>query len=181
MHFKVTPKHLIVAMATGLFALSAMAQWQWIDKDGRKVFSDRSPPAEIKDKDILKRPGGIRPAATPETTPGSAEVASPSTLAAAPSAATKASAPKLSGKDAELEAKKKLVEKEEAEKKKAADEANAKGRADNCESAKRSLASLQSGVRLSATNANGEREVFDDARRATETKRVQESIEANCK
>jgi hypothetical protein len=33
-----------------------LAQWQWIDKDGRKVYSDRSPPSDIQEKNILKRP-----------------------------------------------------------------------------------------------------------------------------
>ena len=33
------------------------AQWQWIDKDNKKVFSDQAPPSEIPDKNILRRPG----------------------------------------------------------------------------------------------------------------------------
>jgi len=37
--------------------LLAAAQWQWIDKDGRKVFSDRPPPSDIAPNRILKQPG----------------------------------------------------------------------------------------------------------------------------
>ena len=33
-------KLLLLAVAC-TWALGAAAQWQWIDKDGRKVFSDR--------------------------------------------------------------------------------------------------------------------------------------------
>jgi hypothetical protein len=47
----------------------AIAQWQWIDGQGRKVFSDRAPPADIPAKNILRSPGGARPAA-PSAVPG---------------------------------------------------------------------------------------------------------------
>jgi hypothetical protein len=95
--------------------------------------------------------------------------------------ALKASAPKLSGKDAELEAKKKKAEEEELAKKKAEEEKVTKVKAENCERAKTGLVMLQSGVRVAGINVKGEREIFDDARRAVETKRAQEVIDANCK
>ncbi len=98
-----------------------------------------------------------------------------------PAAAPKASAPKLSGKDAELEAKKKKADDEEAAKKKAEEEKVSKTKAENCERAKTGLATLQSGVRMASVNAKGEREIFDDAKRASETKRVQEVIDDSCK
>jgi hypothetical protein len=89
--------------------------------------------------------------------------------------------PKLSGKDKELQDKKKLAEAAEAEKKKAQEEELAKMRADNCERAKRSKASFDSGVRISRTNAKGEREFLDDAQRAAETKRLEKLIANDCK
>ena len=176
MHFKPALKTLVVALATASFALSAFAQWQWIDKDGRKVFSDRSPPADISDKDILRRPGGR----------GSVAVAAVSeSAAAAPavaaSAAVKVNAPKLTGKDAQLEAKKKQAEEEEAAKKKAEEEKVAVAKADNCSQAKRYLTTLDSGVRIANTNAKGEREVMDDSKRAEEKKRAQGVAETSCK
>ena len=93
----------------------------------------------------------------------------------------KSSAPKLSGKDTELEAKKKKADEEEAAKKKAEEDKVAKTKADNCERAKTGLATLQSGVRMSSVNAKGEREIYDDAKRASEAKRAQEVIDASCK
>jgi hypothetical protein len=171
MHIKAATPSLIVALAAGFFAVSAFAQWTWVDKDGRKVYSDRSPPAEIKEKDILKRPrGAARTIVAPE----------PEAAASAPAVA-KASAPKLSGKDPALEAKKKAADDEAAAKKKADEEKVAAAKAENCERAKRNLTTLQSGVRLAGTNAKGEREVYDDARRASETKRSQEIIDSTCK
>ena len=164
-------------------ATTASAQWQWIEKDGRKIFSDRPPPAEIAEKNILKRPAGAASAAAVIVITTEVAAAGKPALAASGAAikTSAASAPKLSGKDAELEAKKKKAEEEEVSKKKAEAEKAAKGKAENCERAKTGLATLQSGVRMSSVNSKGEREVFDDAKRATETKRAQEVIDASCK
>lgn len=168
---------LVLLLAGGSFTATAFAQWQWLEKDGRKVFSDRSPPTEIQDKDILKRPtGAVR---TVVVIDGTATVTAASTPASAPM--LKASAPKPSGKDAELEAKKKKAEDEEATKKKADEEKLAKAKAENCERARSSLATLLSGVRVASTNAKGEREIYDDAKRQAETKRTQEIIDSSCK
>jgi hypothetical protein len=152
---------------------AGFAQWQWIDKDGRKVFSDQSPPADIPANKILKQPGGRAPAPDAATTAASAEAASPKP-AAAP-------APKISGKDKELEEKKKQAEAAEAEKKKAESEKLAKARAENCERAKKAKASFDSGVRITQLNAKGEREFLDDKARASETKRLQGIIDSDCK
>lgn len=184
-----TSKHVATtwAMVIGigvlaLTAAAASAQWQWVEKDGRQIFSDRAPPTEIAEKDILKRPPGNNRAAIPVIiTPGVATTADTRPVVATAASATKASIPKLSGKDLALEAEVKKVEKEEAAKKEVALEKVAKAEAENCERAKTGLATLQSGVRMSAAHANGEREIFVDARRASETKRAHEVIAANCK
>lgn len=178
MDFKPALKTVILALVGGSFTLAALAQWQWIDKDGRKVFSDRSPPADIQDKNILKRPaaGMTRPASGP-----AGESASASPALAASAALRKASAPRLSGKDAQLEARKKQAEEEEAAKKKAEEEKLAKSRAENCERAKKGLAGLQLGIRVFITNSKGERDIMDDNARAAETKRLQGIVESDCK
>jgi Domain of unknown function (DUF4124) len=172
MNLHLRSKSFVLTAAALALALPAMAQWQWIDKDGRKVFSDQSPPADVKDKDILKRPGGrTAPAVIVATEPAAA---------AAPRASA-ASAPKLAAKDTELETKKKQAEKEEALQKKAEEDKQAKARQENCDRAKLALTTLQSGVRMATTNAAGEREVMDDAKRADETKRVKDAADTNCK
>ena len=178
MDFKLASRTLLLVLAGSLFALTASAQWQWIDKDGRKVFSDRSPPAEVQEKNILKRPGGMNqqmpvPPIGENVTAAQAQMAS--------SSASKASAPRLSGKDAQLEARKKQAEEEEDAKRKQEEEKSAKARADNCDRAKRGLASLRSGVRISVANAKGEREFLDDNARAAESKRLAAISESDCK
>ena len=94
-----------LAAAACWVSLNAFAQWQWIDKDGRKVFSDRPPPADVPDKNILRQPNMRAPAAAPTQTPPAAQSATNASPAAAPA--------KPSGKDKELEKKKAQAEAED--------------------------------------------------------------------
>lgn len=167
-----TPR-AIITTALALCCMSAVAQWQWLDRDGRKVFSDRAPPADVPEKNILKRPGKFvapqdaPPAVTDATPPPSASVAVP--------------APKKNELDAKLEEKKKQAEQAEAAKRKAEEDRIAQAKADNCARAKQAKATIDSGVRMAVTNAKGEREVMDDAARAAESKRIQAIISSDCK
>ncbi|MBC7704633.1 MAG: DUF4124 domain-containing protein, partial [Rhodoferax sp.] len=89
--------------------------------------------------------------------------------------------PKLGGVDKELTDKKKLADAAVAAKAKADEEQTAKARADNCQRARNNKVVMDSGVRVSQTNAQGERAVMDDAARAAEIKRTQTAIDANCR
>jgi type IV secretory pathway VirB10-like protein len=161
-------RSILLAVATILVCTGAVAQWQWLDGSGRKVYSDTPPPPSIPEKDILKRAG---PAAA---APVAATAAAP---AAAP---VPAATPQVSGRDEQLEAKKKQAEAQEQAQKKVEMDKLAKARQDNCERAKRSKMTLESGARMATTNAKGEREIMDDAARATEVKRINEIIQSNC-
>lgn len=153
-----------------------MAQWQWIDGSGSRVFSDTPPPAGTLEKNILKRPGGVRQAVAPtSTTSTTASTPSATATIAAPSAKSSAS-----GKDSELEARKKQAEEAEQIKKKAELEKFTKARAENCERAKRAKATLDSGIRIATVNAKGEREIVDDKGRASEAQRLDETIRSDC-
>ncbi len=174
------------SFATGLAllgALSAQAQWQWMDKDGRKVFSDRPPPADVLDKNILKRPAGrAAPTAAADTGATSTTTAT-TTAAAAPASAASAAAgnvPKLSGVDKELAEKKKKAAEADLAKRKLEEERLTKVKAENCIRAKNAKASLDSGVRIGVTNAKGEREIMDDKARAAESARIKEMISSSC-
>lgn len=163
----------LIAVPMLLAAQAASAQWQWVDSAGNKVFSDTPPPPGVPEKSIVKRPGARTPA--PATAPAADDA--PSTTPAAPAAVA---APKLSGTDPQLEAKKKQAEAEELARKKAELDKQLKSRADTCERAKRSKATIASGVRLATTNAKGEREILDDKAKAVETARIEEMIRTNC-
>ncbi len=165
---------LLLAAACTLPALAA-AQWQWIDKDGRKVFSDQSPPPDVPSKNILKQPGGrVAPPPMPAGDPAAAAASAPVVAKAA------ASAPKLSGKDKELEDKRKQAEAAEAVKKKAEEEKFAQARAENCKRAKQGKLAFDSGQRIAMTDDKGERYFLDDKQRAGEVKRLEELISRDC-
>lgn len=155
----------------------AQAQWQWLDKDGKRVFSDRAPSADVPEKNILKRPGRAANA----TPAAAAADGSGSTAAATAASAPASNVIKLPSADKELEARKKAAADQETAKRKAEEERVAKARADNCNRAKRDKATVDSGVRMARTNDKGEREVFDDAMRAAESKRLKEIMDADCR
>lgn len=177
MMLKPAIKFIVLTLVAASFSVPAVAQWQWRDKDGNKVFSDRSPPADIREQDILRRPGG-RPGQTAVEPPDKTSAGNSDTAVAT---AAKPVVPKLPVKDAQLEAKKKAAEDEEAAKERVNDEKVAKAKSDNCDMARRYLTTLQSGARIVGTNAKGEREFMDDGKRATEKKRTEEVATSNCK
>ena len=197
----------VFAGAICLASVSAMAQWTWMDKDGRKVYSDKAPPPDVLEKNILKRPGG-QPKGSPATTAGNTAAKGPDAAAGAaaggaagatadiapdgappvlngataPAApAATASVPKLTGLEKELEQKKKQAADAVAAKKAEEEQKSAKIKIENCARAKTAKTTLDSGGRIGVTNAKGEREIMDDAARAAETKRVQGMIDASCK
>lgn len=161
----------IFLLLASLVSLAASAQWQWTDKDGHNVFSDRAPPSDVLEKNIVKRPGSSG------TT--KADVAALAPVAAAgPQSA--ASAPTLSGVDKELADKKKKAEVAQAAQRRAEQEKIVKAKVENCARAKQAKANFDSGVRISRINEKGEREVLDDAARATELKRIQVIVDSDC-
>ena len=159
-------KLLWLALAC-FWATGALAQWQWVDKDGHKVFSDRPPPQDIPDKNIIKQPQmGSQPRQAAATTGADTPVAAQ----AAPS----------QGKDKQLEDNKAKAEAAEVAKKKADEERQAKVRADNCARAKRTKVQLSDGRLVGHVNAKGERSFMDDATRTAELRRADEIIASDC-
>ncbi|KRC19194.1 MULTISPECIES: DUF4124 domain-containing protein [unclassified Acidovorax] len=179
--------HKIVLLAVACtWALGAAAQWQWIDKDGRKVFSDRPPPQDIPEKNMLKQPSFGGPRVTTPAAGAPAAAAAPAPAGAATAASGAAAAPAApasaaSGKDKELEKRKAEAEAAEAAKKKAEDDKVAKAKAENCTKARDAKALMDSGTPLRQTTAQGERVFLDEAQRAAETKRINAVIASDCK
>ena len=169
--------HWLVLGCVCLLPLSASAQWQWIDKNGKKVFSDQAPPPDIPEKNILRRAGSPPPARTGF----SSAPAEASDDATAPKAREAAAAPKPPAVDKELEEKTKKAQAEEKTKQAAEAEKNAKIKSENCERARQGKATFDSGIRVAKVNAKGEREIMDDTARAAEQKRLQSIIESDCK
>jgi hypothetical protein len=168
---------LFFSAVTLFICTASLAQYQWIDANGRKVFSDQPPPASVPAKNVLQQPGKVItvPAASTQTdADGNAKATTAPAAVATP-------APKTKPVDKELEAKKKLADEAEAAKKAVEEEKIAKARADNCLRAKSSKAGLASGIRIAVINSKGEREVMDTAARMVETKRIEGIIQSDCK
>jgi hypothetical protein len=160
--------------AMWLIGATAQAQWQWLDKSGRKVFSDQPPPSDIPAKNILKQPGKAAVSA-----PAAAVAAQPAATASAP--APTVAAPPLSAQDKDLLARKNQAEAEAQAKVKAEADRLARIKATNCEKARANQTLMDSGVRVAVTNAKGEREILDDAARAEEQRKIRTVIDSNCK
>jgi hypothetical protein len=163
----------VLICAVGLTSIIALAQWQWTDKDGRRVFSDRAPPADVPEKNILKRPGNQR-------APDSRATTAIATVAGASAAQDAASLPKLSGVDKELAAKKKKAEEAQVAKRQEEEERILKARVENCARAKQAKTTLDSGVRMAQFNEKGEPQMMGEAARAAEMQRVQSIISSDC-
>jgi hypothetical protein len=163
----------LLALACAL-PVVASAQWIWVDKDGRKVFSDRAPTPDVPAERIVKAPKGM---ALP------ASAAAPATVAAAPSEAPadkSGAMPKPAGKDKTLEERKKQLAAAEADKKKAEQATYVALRNDNCSRAKASKSGFETGARITRFNSKGEREYLSDEERAAEVKRLSDIIARDC-
>ena len=156
----------------GTAAHAAGPAWLWVDAAGHKVFSDRPPPADIPDRNILLRPaeGSYTPA--PSAPPSSAAVQLPVAGAAGGTAA---------GVDKALQEKRKAAEAAEAAKRKAEEDKRAQVMADNCARAMQAKSGLDAGGRMSQINPNGERVYLDEAGIAAESARLQGIIAENCR
>lgn len=161
----------------------AMAQWQWVDKDGRRVFSDRPPPTDIADKNIISRPKGYSTLA--DTKPSSTasapqDQANSNTDAKVKADLAPSGKPADKGKDKELEAKKAAAEKAEANKKREQEAKNQAIKEDNCSRARKAQAMFANGYPIRMPNDQGQMVPMTDAQRAEESQRANEAIATNC-
>jgi hypothetical protein len=154
----------LLGLLISLLAASASAQviWKWRDAEGRIQLSDRAPPADVPDKDIMMRPGSARAAVA---SPAASSASGPDELASS-----------LSPVDKELDARKRRLLAEQNAAKEAALTAEAQkqrmAKAENCRRAQAQVKMLESGQRVARPNAQGEMEVLGDKARAEESQRV---------
>ncbi len=160
---------LICLLALPLVS-EAQAQWKWRDAQGRVQYSDRPPPADVTDKDILSRPPGATRPRQVQVLPVGAAPSAPAP--AAPKASTAVERAAASDKAKQTAA-------EEA-KKKADEEQRKQRRAQNCKAAREQVANLQSGIRVTRLNEKGEQEFLDDTQRSQALQRAQAAVASEC-
>ena len=169
--------HLFLILAS-LLSFDATAQWAWTDKEGRQVFSDRAPPISVPDKSIFQRPGQTIPVTGQDMAGnvGSGEQAVKTSAPVQPGA----SSPQATGVDKNLAERMAKSAQEQAIQRKAEEERISQMKADNCQRARLAKTTLDSGMRLSQVNQQGQRIVMDSAARAAEAKRLQSIMDSDC-
>lgn len=151
-----------------LVPMLANAQWVWKDDHGQTVVSDQAPPSSVPNSQILRSPSGTKgvskPASGPEANGGGA---------------TKDAGETEAEKELDFE---KLQKDDAAAAKKAQDLAKKQQEtAHLCAGLRSNLTTLQSGVRITRVDAQGERYFMDDTQRQAETANAQNEISQHCK
>jgi len=149
---------LLVASTT------ATAQmYKWIDKDGKVRYGD-TPPAGTKTSSI----SAPAPAPAPPASKGAKD-------------AKDAKKGPLTPAEKEQEYRKRQADNAKAAEKAEAEALQKTNRNKDCERAREHLRTLQSGQRISRSDANGERVYLDDAQIAQEIGQAQQSLQQLCK
>ena len=159
---------LLVLGSMLFYTAVAFAQlYRWVDGDGRVHYSSTPPPAGVKSRTLAA--------------PASAPVSPATNGEGAPDAAAKDAAKgPLTPAEQEQAFRKRQLEAQKAAEKAEAERKESAAQADNCNRAREYLRTLESGQRVSRTNAQGEREYIDDAARARETESARQAVTDWC-
>lgn len=183
-------RHLLPLLLLALAASpNAHALYKWRDANGRVVYSDLPPPASVSPSAVLQAPSrqapvkaGGGPGSTPNGEPqaGGAQSQSRQAVDVATEGKDAEAGPKTMA-DRELEFRKRRQERLEAESK--ANDAQARARQQNraCDDSRNNLRTLESGIRVSRMNAQGEVEVLDDRERESRIRAARRDIQDVCK
>jgi histone deacetylase complex regulatory component SIN3 len=159
-------KRILGFLVVLAFSAGAAAQaYKWVDKDGKVRYGDTPPP-------------GVK--ATPLRTPSGPTPPPPVPSA---DAAKKDGAAKKDEKPLTPEAafRTRQQERAEADQKAEKERAEADKKRQNCDSAQLNLRTLQSGQRVTVTDASGERAYMDDTQRQQAIQRAQASVNEWCR
>jgi len=165
--------HCITVLAVVVVCTSASAQWIWLDQSGRKVFSDRPPPSDIQETNVLKRPAYVAKQ-SPHDMGGTSDDADTQ------QAPVKTGATQTTAADKEFAARKKQAAAAELARAQAIREQNEKIKVENCASARQALMDFSSDGRLTHIKPNGEREFLTEAQIASERQRAQKAVDSSC-
>jgi hypothetical protein len=150
----------LLLVASLAFTASAAAQYKWVDKEGRVQYGDTPPPG------VKYQP--LRPSPAPVPQPVAADKKGDGKKGPLTSAE----------KDAEL--RKRQQEGEQERQKQAKAQREAEEKRDNCARANEYVRTLESGQRISSTDAKGERYFMEDAQRSQETAKARQSAQQWC-
>ncbi|MCD6680735.1 MAG: DUF4124 domain-containing protein [Burkholderiaceae bacterium] len=171
------------ALAAGALLLaSASGQatpWQWRDAQGRMVYSDRAPPADVRSSQILRSPVVAQPA-TGSRSAASSPAEAPSAVEAAASPAKASAGATPTWVERERAFRQRMAEREASEAKQREDSERAASTKRACDEAQREIRNLESGRRVVTLNARGEPEPLDDVQRAQRLKTARSDLGRVC-
>jgi hypothetical protein len=153
---------LWIALAAVAAGTAHAQAYKWVDKDGHVGYGD-TPPQGAKVTPLK----GIAPPA--EAAP-----------AAEASDAKQARHGPLTPAEQEIEFRRRMKEAQEAAAKADREKEVAEQKKSNCESARQSLQTLESGQRIMRVDSKGERYFINDEQRAHDTARAREAVSQWC-
>jgi hypothetical protein len=155
-----------------MFAATASAQmYRWVDKDGHVHYTAQPPPPGIQSRTL-----GTPPPASSSP----AEDAEGNEAGGKEPEAKDAPKGPLTPVQQEQEFRKRQLEAQKAHAKEAQAAKEAETKRENCSRARETLATFESGVRISRSNAQGERYYLDDAARDRETEAARKAVSDWC-
>jgi uncharacterized protein DUF4124 len=161
-------RRIPIFLAMLIAAGSAGAQmYKWVDKDGKVRYSDTPPPG-VKTSTVKA------PAAAPAPAPAAKDAKD----AKGAKAAKKGP---LTPAEQEQEYRKRRAEADKAAEKSAAEQKELATKKADCERAREYLRTLESGQRISRSNAQGERVFLDESQIAQEAANARQSAQTSCK
>lgn len=145
-------KRIAITVAMLLAITAANAEiYQWKDKNGKTIISDKPPTENVTEQRTTSDGSAAGTAVTPKTTA-----------------------------DREMEFRKRQKESQDKAEKDQKEQAAAAEKEESCASARRYLATLESGERVALRDEKGERYFLDDAQRAQEISKANRAVQANC-
>lgn len=162
---------LLTALLTAPLA-QAQAPYIWIDDKGMKQLSDQPPPPSVPLNRILRQPRHAPMAPVP----GAADEAA-ATATAPPTDDKAKRPPTLAERNADFNKRK--ADAADAGQKATQEAARQSAAAANCDNARSNQMALDSGIRMSAFDKDGQRSFLTDAQRAERSKQNQ-AVLAGC-
>ena len=155
-------KTLLFLLASAFACGASAQQYKWVDKDGRVRYGDVPPP-------------GVK--ATPLRGPATGPAPAPATAAQDGRGAAKGP---LTPAEQEAAFRKRQQDAAKAREKDSQSAQEAQQKRENCSIAQDNVRMMESGARISRTDAKGERYFLDDEQRAAELARARKQAADAC-
>ncbi|QGZ38302.1 hypothetical protein IP92_01391 [Pseudoduganella flava] len=150
----------------------AQAQWVWVNDKGVKQFTDQPPPASVPPARILKAPRGQQPDLRKELAEQPADETQRPPVPAKPR-------PTLAERNADY-----AKRREEAAQQAQQNATSAQNQAEDaaaCDATRSNQRMLESGIRVSTMDANGERVFLTEQQKAEQMRRNRDVLATRCK